>query len=171
MEKRLKRIEILLIIFSILTLLNLIIVFLTYQSVTKTVTETETETEIESNEIKKLPNDVTRKLLDETVYKIKTEFNRSNWEGIHNIFGEYAKVQIDLQHIENEFKKLIPITGKIETYAYSHHIYEGEGKGAEWYEIQYKCRFKNGKGTIKVSTRTVEGNSEICGINIFLDEL
>jgi hypothetical protein len=165
MEKRLKRIEIILIGFSILTLINLVTVFLTYQSVTVSVTD------IESEELKKLPNDVTRELLDKTVYKIKTEFNRSNWEEIHSIFGEYAKVQIDIEQIENEFQKLIPVTGKIETYAYSHHTYEGQGKGADWFEIQYKCRFKNGKGTIKVSTRTVDGISEICGINIFLDGL
>jgi len=60
--------------------------------------------------------------------------------------------------------------GNIGTYAYSHYIYEGNGSSAEWFEFHYKCRFDNGKGTIKISTRTTENISEVVGINIILDE-
>jgi hypothetical protein len=98
MEKRLKRIEIILIGFSILTLINLVTVFLMHQSVTVSVTD------IESEELKKLPNDVTRELLDKTVYKIKTEFNRSNWEEIHTILENMQRFKSILNKSKMSFK-------------------------------------------------------------------
>ena len=164
MEKRLKRIEILLIVISILTLTNLATLFLKNNS-------TSIGKEVEQIELKELPDDLTKDINDKTVDKIKIAFNLSDWNKMYNIFGEWTKVQIDTEQIEREFIKLKPAIGNIDTYAYSRYIYEGNGKGADWFEIYYKCRFDKGNGTIKISTRTTDGVSEICGINIVLDEL
>jgi len=164
MEKRLKRIETLIIILVVLTLVNLII-----PRVDNNV-ETDKEKE-EVVESKELPVDLNKKIVDKIVYAVKTEFNRANWDKFYDIYGDYAKAQLSPDYIESEFKKMKVAVGNIGTYAYSHYIYEGNGDKADWFEFQYKCRFDNGKGTIKISTRTLDGISEVTGINIILDEL
>ncbi len=78
---------------------------------------------------------------------------------------------INIEDIGTGFIKLKSATGNIETYAYSHYKYVGNNENADWFEVFYKCRFKNGKGSIKLSIRSAEGISEITGINIYLDEL
>jgi len=161
MENRLRRIEVAIIILLGISVYNLAAPL--FKSSEEPITE-------ETTEVKELPEDVTREYLDKTVYKIKTSFNRSNWNDLYNIFGEYAKAQISLEDVEQGFVKLKTAVGSIGTYSHSHHIYEGNESNAEWFEIHYKCRFDNGKGTIKVSTRTADGSSEIVGVNIVLDE-
>jgi hypothetical protein len=124
-----------------------------------------------SETTKELPSDLTMDILNKTIYKVKTDYNHSDWTEFYNVFGDFAKAQINIEDLEQEFKKLIPVTGKISTYAYSHYTYKGSEDNAEWFKIYYKCRFDNGKGTIKISTRTVNGKSEVIGINIVLDEI
>ncbi|HNP20338.1 MAG TPA: hypothetical protein PKL31_18020 [Fulvivirga sp.] len=162
MEKRLRRIEIAILILLIISTVNFVIPFLTDEN------KSDIETPID---LPDLPEDLTRDLLNKTVYKIKIDFNHSDWTEFYNVFGDYAKAQLSTEEIEREFKKLKAATGNIGTYAYSHYVYEGNGSNAEWFEIHYKCRFERGKGTIKVSTRTVDGISEVIGVNINLDEL
>lgn len=164
MEKRLKRIEIITVLILILITGN----FISSLTTKFNTPNSENETILEK---KDLPSDVTRQSSDKLAYKVKTDFNLSDWTELHNVFGEYAKAQISVDQISSEFKKLKSATGKINTYAYSHYVYEGNSNNAEWFEIHYKCRFDNGKGTIKLSTRTVEGISEIVGVVINLDEL
>lgn len=162
MEKRLKRIEIAVMVLIVLTLFSIVSPHITSSKSSKTT---------EIDESKELPEDITRDYLDKTIFKIKNTFNEEDWVGFYGVFGEYARAQIDLEKVESEFKKLRKAVGSIGTYNYSHHIYEGNGNGADWFEVYYKCRFENGKGTIKVSTRTIDGKSEIVGINIVLDAL
>jgi hypothetical protein len=162
MEKRLKRIEIAIIILLGISIFNLVRPIINDQENSRTTEQTD---------LPDLPGDLTRDFLNEQIYKIKTGFNQSNWTELYNVFGEFAKAQFSETEIEREFNKLKQATGNIETYTYSHYIYEGKSDNAEWYEIHYKCRFERGKGTIKVSTRTVEDKSQIVGMNIVLDEL
>ncbi|MEQ8237908.1 MAG: hypothetical protein RIA69_01780 [Cyclobacteriaceae bacterium] len=162
MEKRLLRIEIVVVLLLLISLFNLISPLLNNK---------ENLTAKGQVDLPALPEDLTRDVLNNTVYKIKTDFNRSDWAEFYNVFGEYAKAQLSTEEIELEFKKLKPAIGNIGTYAYSHYVYEGNGSNADWFEINYKCRFERGKGTIKVSTRTVDGISEVVGVNINLDEL
>ncbi len=164
MEKRLKRIEIITAITLILLVVNLI-----FTLKTKSNSPNLNETEVKEN--KEPPSDITRQFSDKVLYKIKTDFNLSAWLELYDVLGEFAKAQISEEQVSTEFTKLKSATGKINTYAYSHYIYEGNSNNAEWFEIHYKCRFDNGKGTIKISTRTVEGISEIVGFVINLDEL
>jgi hypothetical protein len=164
MEKKIKRIEIAVFLLLGVSVINMLIFF------TDKFTARETN-DSELTVFRDLPSDLSREFLDQSMYKIKTAFNRSDWEAVYSVFGDYARAQLSVDEIEHEFKKLKPALGNIGTYAYSHYIFEGEGNNAEWFEIQYKCRFDNGKGTVKISTRTVEGVSEIIGVNIFLSEL
>lgn len=158
MENQLKRVEI-----SITMLLGISI----FNLIRPIINNQENSTTTELTDLPDLPRD----FLDKQVYKIKTEFNQSNWSDLHKVFGEFAKAQLSESEIEREFNKLKTATCKIVTFTYSHYIYEGKSDNAEWFEIHYKCRFDRGKGTIKVSTRTVENRSQIVGINIVLDEL
>lgn len=162
MENRLLRIEIAIGLLLLISLFNLISPLLNNKDNT---------TANDQADLPALPDDLTRDVLNKTVYKIKTDYNRSNWTEFYNVFGEYAKAQLSPEEIGLEFEKLKPAIGDIGTYTYSHYIYEGNGSNAEWFEIHYKCRFERGKGTIKVSTRTVDGISEVIGVNINLDEL
>ncbi|MEQ9219965.1 MAG: hypothetical protein RLO17_18055 [Cyclobacteriaceae bacterium] len=162
MEKRLKRIELAIALLLLISIYNLVIPILNNGS---------DPTSEEQTELPALPEDLTRDFLDKTVFKIKTDYNRSDWTEFFNIFGEYAKAQLSIDEVEQEFKKLKSAIGNIGTYTYSHYIYEGNGSNAEWFEVHYKCRFERGRGTIKVSTRTVDGTSEVIGVNINLDEL
>lgn len=162
MENRLKRIEIAIIILLVISVFNLVKPLLISEDILTTTEQTD---------LPDLPSDLSREYLDKQVYKIKTDFNQSNWSELYHVFGEYAKAQLSESEIEREFNKLKPATGNIETYTYSHYVYEGKGDNAEWFEIHYKCRFERGKGTIKVSTRTVDDKSQIVGVNIVLDEL
>ncbi|TLX71982.1 hypothetical protein E9993_19435 [Labilibacter sediminis] len=164
MEKRLRRIEILVFITLALVVINSMLFIVGSINLNK-------EETAELIETKELPSEVTRDFLDDIVYNVKTEFNRSNWEGFYNIFGEYSKAQLSVDDIVQGFEKLKSATRKINTYTYSHYLYEGNNENAEWYEIHYKCRFDNGKGTIKISTRTVEKETEVVGIVINLNEL
>ncbi|MEN8914158.1 MAG: hypothetical protein ABF257_09930 [Polaribacter sp.] len=162
MENRIKRIEILVIITLVLSLFTLFRSFLP---------EKQIQPAVESEESRPLPAGITRELLDNTAREIKESYNQADWIRLHNVFGDFAQVQIKAEEIEREFLKLIPITGNIETYVYSHDIYSGKNDNADWYNVFYKCRFKNGKGTIKITLRTVDSVSEITGININLDGL
>ena len=164
MEKRIKRIEIITIISLFLIVGNLI-----YLISNKTISKNTDTTEIK--ETKNLPSDITSKYSDKILFKIKNDFNLSEWNKLYDVFGEYAKSQISIDQISSEFKKLRAATGEINTYGYSHYIYEGYTESADWFELHYKCRYDNGKGTIKISTRTVDGISEIVGVVINLDEL
>lgn len=162
MEKRLKRIEIAIILLLGISMFNLVSPFLSGKGI------------LDSNEqtaLPPLPSDLTRDFLNKTVFNIKTEFNQADWVEFYNVFGEFAKAQLSSEDIQREFEKLKRAIGNIEAYTYSHYIYEGNGSNAEWFEIYYKCRFERGKGTIKLSTRTVDDSSEITGVNITLDEL
>ena len=159
MERRLKRIEVFIIILIALALANLTIPRVSNN----------TKTDIENKEVvesKELPSDLNKKIVNKIVYDVKTEFNRANWDKFYDIYGDFAKAQLSPDHIEREFKKMKVAVGNIGTYAYSHYIYEGDGDNADWFEFQYKCRYDNGKGTIKISTRTLDGISEVTGINI-----
>ena len=164
MENRLKRIEILLIILIILS---------SASWVTPLIKKNMNSTAISEEAIgtKELPIDLNKSVVDKIMHKIKTEFNHSDWEKMHNIYGEYAKVQLSPEQIGSEFKKMKAIVGNISTYAYSHYKYEGEADNADWFDFHYKCRFDNGKGTIKISTRTVDNISEVTGINMALAEI
>ena len=164
MEKRLKRIELLLFFVTIVTVANL------FSSSFKGWFDSEDEPN-EVVEKREAPSDLTKDVLDKIVYDVKTEYNRDDWQKLYGIYNEYAKAQLDPKDIESEFKKLKSICGKIGTYAYSHYIFEGDGSDAEWFEFHYKCRFDNGNGTIKISTRTADDVSGVVGINITLDEI
>lgn len=162
MENRLRRIEIAIIIILVISIINLI----------RPILNTENSNiQDEQTELPDLPKDLTRNFLDKKVFKIKTDYNQSNWEEFYNVFGAFAKAQISKEDIEMEFTKLKAVIGNIGTYTYSHYIYEGKSNNAEWFEIHYKCRFERGRGTIKVSTRTIDEQSQISGVNIVLDEL
>ena len=164
MEKRLKRIEILIIVLIVLAVANMVIPL--------GHNNTKADEEVtEDVPLKELPSDLNKKVVDKIVYAVKTEFNQADWTKLYDVYGVYAKAQLSPEQIESTFKKMKAAVGNIGTYAYSHYIYEGEGDNADWFEFQYKCRFKNGKGTIKISTRTLDGFSEVTGINIVLDEL
>ena len=165
MEKRLRRIEIILVIVGLLTLTNLLKPSISelFHSLTSTSEVTEGQ--------KELPVDLNKEACNKIVYQVKTNFNKSDWSGMYDIFGEYAKAGLSPEKIESEFKKLRPLLGKIVSYAYSHYTFEGEGNEADWFEVEYKCRFENGNGNIKISFRTVDEVSEVTGININLEGL
>lgn len=161
MENRLKRIEIAVIVLLVISIFNL----------GKSYNTATSEDEGEVSEQKDLPIDLSKDRLNKIVYKVKTGFNRSNWDELYNIFGDYAKSQTSVEDVELTFKKLKSATGSINTYAYSHYDFKGDGDNADWFVVYYKCRFDNGKGTIKLSTRTVDDVSEIVGVKINLEEL
>ena len=165
MESRIKRIEIVVAIVAILTIINLF-----KPSILELFTSDESAEQI-TEELRELPQDLNKDVVNKIVFKVKTEFNRTDWGELYNIYSDYAKAQLSPELIESEFKKMNAAVGNIGTYAYSHYIYEGNGSSAEWFEFHYKCRFDNGKGTIKISTRTADKVSEVVGINIVLDEI
>lgn len=163
MEKRLKRIEVFVIITMTFSLLSIFLHLASFSGSQNT---------IEKEKItKEMPPDLTTDSLNKITYQIKMNWNNSDWNKLHNVFGEYAQAQISVNDIEQGFKKLKTATGNIMTYAYSHYEYKGFDENAEWFSFYFKCMFHNGKGTIKLSTRTVNGNTELTGINIHLDEL
>lgn len=164
MEKRIRRIEIIVFVILTLVVVNFITALLGNSNTSKAEVA-------EVQKTKELPSEITREYLDKVVYKVKTDFNRSNWEGVYDIFGEYSKAQFSVNEVSQEFSKLKTAIGNINTYAYSHYVYEGDGNSAEWFEIHYKCRFDNGKGNIKVSTRTADNVTEVVGLVINLDEI
>lgn len=165
MERRLKRIEIVVAIVAVLTIINL------FKPSILELFSSDESTEQVAEELKELPQDLNEDVINKIVYKVKTEFNRADWGELYNVYDDYAKAQLSPELIEREFKKMSAAVGNIGTYAYSHYIYEGNGSSAEWFEFHYKCRFDNGKGTIKISTRTVDNDSGVVGINIVLDEI
>ena len=118
---------------------------------------------------KELPSNLTKDYLNKTVYKIKTDFNQSDFESLFNVFGDFAKAQLSAKDVEREFVKLKPATGNIGTYAFSHYTFDGFAENADWFSIYYKCKFENAKGTIKISIRTIDDMSEITGVNINVD--
>ena len=164
MEKRLRRIEILIVI-----ILTLVIVNFGYS-----IIRNSNNSKIDNKELtqtKDLPIDVSRDYLNKIVYKVKNDYNNSDCSELHNTFGDYAKSQISVDDVSDGFKKLKSATKNISTYSYSHYNYKGNSENAEWFEVFYKCKFENGRGTIKLSTRTVDNKTEIVGVVINLDEL
>lgn len=165
MEGRLKRIEIIVAMIAVLTIVNLF-----KPGISELFVSDESEEPV-TEELRKLPEDLNKDVLNKIVFKVKTQFNRNDWGELYNVYGDYAKAQLSPEVIETEFKKMNKAVGSIETYAYSHYLFEGDGSSAEWFEFHYKCRFENGIGTIKISTRTADNVSEVVGINILLDQI
>jgi len=128
MEKRIVRIEIIVITILIIVVGNLLLPYI-IDLVTPNKQNSKTEN------TKELPADLTKQRLNKIVFKVKTDFNHSNWIELYNVFGEFAQAQIDPEEIENEFIKLKIAVGKIQTYSFSHFLYEGNGENAEWFEI------------------------------------
>lgn len=163
MEKRIKRIEIVVFLTLLLVLINFLRPYMQNMDfLSSEINEIE--------ETKDLPPDLAKENLNKIAYKVKIDFNRSDWDELYNVLGEFAKAQLSPADVKEGFYKLKSAVGKIETYAYSHYVYEGFSDDADWFEIHYKCRFENGKGTIKISTRTVDQVSEVIGLNIVLDD-
>ena len=82
MEKRLKRIEIAVVILLLLSVINLVGPQINFSS---------QDTAEIPTEVPDLPEDLTREFLDQTVYQIKTTYNRSDWEEFFQIYGEWAR--------------------------------------------------------------------------------
>jgi len=162
MRKRLKRMEIILIIVSILSISNMALLL---ANTTILIGDNDDVALVD------LPADLTRDLNDKTVYQVQTEFNNANWDGIYHIFGDYAKTQVSVEDLAKEYVALKPTTGNMESFAYSHYGYQGEEQGVDWFVLFYKCRFENGNGTIKISVRSIDANSEITSIKLMLDDL
>ncbi len=161
MERRLKRIEILVILTLIIATLSVVM-----QIIPDYAPTLQTETK---SEVKEIPNDVSIDSFTSIIDTIRLDYNDSDWENIYHFFGNYAKAQFRVNDIEQEFVKIKPATGNILSIAYSHYEYLGYDKNADWYKFYYKCMFDNGKGTIKLSTRTVNNKTEIIGLSVDLD--
>ncbi len=131
MEKRIKRIEIVLLLVLILIVVNISFTIKNHISL-----KGEAVTEKKLPE-KPLPDDLTRDILNQTMYDIKIGFNSENWSGIYNVFGKYAKAIVTPEEISSEFSKLFKVTGKIISYNYSHYEYLGYDQGADWFKVYY----------------------------------
>lgn len=162
MEKRLKRIEVILIITLVMVIVNLFYTILSSDS---------SPDDMQQIDQISLPGDMQKSNSDELVFEIRAHYNDANWDGMYDMFSAWAQAQIEMDEISSTFEKLKPVTGTIGTYSYSYYEYSGFDEGADWFELFYKCRFKNGKGTIKLTIRAVDGTSEIVGISINLDEI
>ncbi|WP_167613005.1 hypothetical protein [Maribellus sediminis] len=163
MDKRLARIEVFVIITMIFSLLSIFLHLASFSG---------SNENIEKEKIsKEMPPDINTDSLNKIINEIKIDWNSSDWNKLHDIFGEYAKAQIRIKDIEQEFPKLKSATGNIMSTAYSHYEYRGFEEDADWFSFYFKCMFDNGKGTIKLSTRTVNEKTELTGININLDEI
>ncbi len=96
MENRLKRIEVAIIILLVLAVINIAQPFIAKISSNGSDSTNQIE-------LKELPSDVSKDILNKIVYKVKTDFNRSNWEGLFNVFGDFAKSQTTVEEIEQTF--------------------------------------------------------------------
>ena len=161
MEKRLKRIEIFVIITFALVLFSILLQLATLGSLPD---------EPETPEVaKEMPPAMEKDSINKITYQVKTDWNDSDWNKFHALFGDFAQAQIRESDVEHEFSKLKSATGNIMSFAFSHYEYTGFAQNADWFDYYFKCMFDNGKGTIKLSTRTLDGQTEITGININLD--
>ena len=93
MENRLKRIEILLVFVALLSLANLLTPMISSMM--------ESSEETLAEEKKELPPDVNRESCNKIVYEIKNNFNQADWEGMYNIFGDFAQAEFTAEKNRN----------------------------------------------------------------------
>lgn len=165
MEKRLKRIEIILIGVIVLLIINLTI------SLVQNTSKQSNNFVENSNEKTPLPEDVTREFMNKIVFKVKTDYNEKDWTNLYDIFGDYAKSSIGPEQVNTQFENIFNLIGKIERYSFSHYDYIGFEEGAQWFYVYYKSRFSNGTGLIKLNLRSIDGKTEIVGLRLNLEEL
>ena len=163
MESRLKRIEIFVVITMLFSLLSIFLNLISFSGKQENIKKEKIA--------KEMPSDITTDSLNNITYQIKIDWNNSEWKKLHKIFGEYAQAQISEKDVEHEFQKLKSATGNIISFAYSHYEYNVFEQNADWFSYYFKCMFENGKGTIELSTRTINGKTELTGINIKLDKV
>jgi hypothetical protein len=162
MEKRLKRIEIGMIIIIVINIIMLPLILRQNQN------QPEKENIKES---KDLPREFNSKIQEKILFDIQDSYNKEDFIALHKVFSEWAQLQISEKTINDEFSKLTKVTGEIIKNAYSYYEYIGFDSGADWFYVYYKTKFENGIGTTKVKLRVIGANWEIVGINITLDEI
>ncbi len=162
MEKRIKRLE-----FGIIILVLLNILILLFQFAPREKKHVEIENPVE----KELPREFNKEIQKRVVSEIEEAYNSNKYSELHQIFSEWAQVQISKETIEIEFSKLFKVTGIITDNAYSHYEYSGFESGGDWFNVFYTTKFENGIGTMKIKLRVIGANWEIVGINITLDEI
>jgi len=162
MERRILRLEI-----GVLLILVLNILILSVQISQKHVKK-------EVKEIaatKELPIEFNDNVQKKLLLRITETYNANDYVGMYGIFSEWAQLQITKETIENEFKKLTKMSGKIVNTVYSNYDYIGFESGADWYYVYYKTKFENAIGTTKIKLRVVGANWELVGINMNIDEI
>jgi len=164
MEKRLKRVEL-----GLVVVIFLIVINLGYNIYQGSNIEKGNSNNISN--VVSLPDDLTEKSMGRILKKIKEDYSQEDWAGIYNVLGNYSKAIIKKEEVAKEFGSLIKATGKIDSYSYSHYEHLGFEEGANWFSVYYLCGFKNGSGIIKLSFRSVGNESEVVGFNIDIGEL
>tara|TARA_R110002124_G_C8726490_1_gene496193 strand:- start:176 stop:664 length:489 start_codon:yes stop_codon:yes gene_type:complete len=162
MEKRLRRIEI-----GIILVFVMNIVIISNQFMQKS----DKSVQPISQESKVLPQEFNNTVQDRVLQEIKDSYNQKDYDKFYEVFSEWAQLQIPIETVESQFDKLIKVTGEIKDYVFSNYEHTGLDEGADWYLVYYKTKFENGIGTTKLTLRVIGANWEIVGINITLDEI
>lgn len=163
MDKRLKRIEIGMIIIIVINVLMLTIVLRQNQE------QPEKETIVEKH--KELPREFNSEIQKKILIEIQDSYNEEDFIALHKVFSEWAQLQISEETIKDEFSKMTKVTGKIIKNVYSYYEFIGFDSGADWFYVYNKTKFENGIGTTKIKLRVTGANWEVVGINITLDEI
>lgn len=162
MERRILRLEIGVLLILLLNILILII----------QVGNRNTKHEIKEVQVsKELPDEFNAYAQKILLKRITDSYNEKNYDEFYNIFSEWARIQISKENIENEFSKLLKMSGKILNTAFTNYEYQGFESGADWYAIYYKTKFENAIGTTKLRIRVIGANWELVGVNLNIDDI
>lgn len=168
MEKRIKRIEIFLVVTLFLVVLGIALQM-------KQISISARPAQITNNQadsVKSFTDYLGVDEVNKTVFSIREYYQKRDYEALYNLLGEYAQAQLSVEDVEDGFKNLRTATGEIITYAYSHQEYLAYSDEADWFNVYYNCRYEIGNGIIRLKYRCVgKSDIQLVGMNITLEEI
>jgi hypothetical protein len=91
-------------------------------------------------------------------------YNTKDTAALYDKFDQLAKVQITKQHFSSQMEKMVPLIGRIESFAYSHATSAGTQNGREYYILHYKVSLSGGPFSAADMTITVTRNADGLGL-------
>jgi hypothetical protein len=115
-------------------------------------------------------NGISQLEINEIADNIVACYNKSDMDGLYNIFGEYAKSQVSFEDLKKSMAQIRTL-GSISNKSYIDAILLQDDNIGKWYQVNYSALYEKGKGTIKINFLLRNKKYEIVGYKFNIDNL
>ena len=133
-----------------------------------------TTDQIETEIAKPLPGYVTRQVINELAHKIVEAHNSQDNEADWNLYGEYAKAQMNREQFNKDTLRVYDLFGPIVDVKYMYHDSGGNAGNLTFYNLYFKvnltehCKLSD-TATMKVSIASDGSEIQLVGFRLDSD--